>query len=223
MTDPARMTDEELLSAYYGAVDDARADHVFAELDRRFRNRLLLSLTVPGYNRAFVKLHRKPGVEQLAEELVSETLMRVAATRGRPSARWSSDRQAVSPWIHGILRNVVISHLRKKKLPVVSVSELHTDEGSTTSPLDSAAASGPAPDETLEHQALLDALRACVADLPDDLRQICEMIFDREMRQNEVADQLGLSAPTLTRRKQEVCERLRECLRRKGMADDLFC
>ncbi|MBI1917490.1 MAG: hypothetical protein HYS12_22555, partial [Planctomycetes bacterium] len=63
MTSYAAMSDEDLLTVYYQE-DEEKANEAFTEIDRRYRPRLILSLTVPGYNRRFIKLHRSPGVEQ---------------------------------------------------------------------------------------------------------------------------------------------------------------
>ena len=114
MTSYAAMSDEDLLTLYYQQ-DEAKANEAFAEIDRRYRPRLILSLTVPGYNRRFVKLHRAPGLEQKGEELAAEALFRVADTKGRPGARWNPTRRRVAPWIYGILHNVVVSHLRRQR------------------------------------------------------------------------------------------------------------
>src|ERR1051325_3142540 len=110
MTRYSAMSDEDLLTAYYQE-DEAAANEAFAELDRRYRPRLILSLTVPGYNRRFIKLGRIPGLEQKGEELAAEALFRVADTKGRPGARWDRTRKRVGPWIYGILHNLVVSYL----------------------------------------------------------------------------------------------------------------
>src|SRR5262249_28542370 len=115
MSSYAAMTDEDLLTLYYQEEDEGRANEAFAELDRRYRPRLILSLTAPGYNKRFVKLPRMPGLEQKGEELAAETLFKVAETRGRPSARWDPARRRVQPWLFGILRNVTVSYLRRQK------------------------------------------------------------------------------------------------------------
>lgn len=217
----AAMSDEELLTLYYEQEDADLADLGFLELDRRFRPRMLLSITSAGYNPKFVKLYNKPGLEHKAGELVNEALLKVADSKGRPSARWNAARQArVSPWIFGILRNVVISFLRKKRPDLLTDADVQTgEEGSPkASPLDSVAALD-SPDEALQHQALMAVLAECLQELPEQQREVCEMLFEQGLKQNEIAARLKVSAPTLTRLKQRACDALRECLKRKGVGD----
>ncbi len=222
MIDFAALSDEDLLTLYYEDEDDEVSDLAFTALDRRYRARMLLSVTIPGYNRTFVKLYNKPGLEYKAEELVGEALMKVADSRGRPSARWNRERQRVNPWIFGILHNVVISYLRKKRPDLLTDADVPAGEEDSPSPLEAIPTSQPTPDEALQHQALMKALRECFEELPEQLRQICEMLYEQGLRQAEIAARLKLSAPTLTRRKQEACERLRDCLRRKGVGQDVL-
>src|SRR5262245_8337216 len=224
MIDCASLSDEDLMLTYYTQEDEQLANAAFAELDRRFRPRMLLTLTVPGYNRKFVKLHRMPGLEQKGEELVNEALFKVADSKGRPTARWDPSRRKLAPWIFGILRNVVVSFLRLKRPKVRVDTDLRpedTDEG-TASPLDAAADPSAGPDEEMQNQALVTLLRECLDELPDELRRLCEMLYGQRMKQNEIAAVLNVSAPTLTRRKKEACDLLQRCLRRKGVDQEVF-
>ena len=68
--------------------------------------------------------------------------------------------------------------------------------------------------------AALRAPRKQPHELPDELRRLCELLFDEERKQTEIAVLLQLTTPTLTRRKQEMVARLRECLRRKGVLQE---
>jgi RNA polymerase sigma factor (sigma-70 family) len=215
----AELTDEELLMAYYEEGEEEKANEAFAELDRRYRTRLILSLTAPSYNRRFIKLHRMPGLEQKGEELAAEALFRVADTKGRPTARWDPARRKVAPWIFGILRNVVVSYLRRHQ-PDLKMETDYQKGGwkdEVSSALDATPDDSTTPEEELEHQGLATALRECVQELPGELRTVCELLFDRGLKQNEAAAALQVSAPTLTRRKQEAYDLLRRCLTRKGI------
>ncbi len=214
----AALSDEDLLTMYYEQEDEELADLAFTALDRRFRGRMLLSITVEGYNPKFVKLYNKPGLEHKADELINEALLKVADSRGRPSARWDRSRKRVNPWIFGILRNVVISYLRKKRPDLLTDADMQPagEDESTPSPLDTLAETD-TPEEASQHQALMQMLSECLADLPEQLRQVCELLYEQGLKQNEIAAKLKLSAPTLTRRKQEATALLRDCLRRKGV------
>jgi len=223
MTSYAAMTDEDQLTLYYHEGNERKANEAFAEIDRRFRPRLILSLTVPGYNRRFVKLHRSPGLEQRGEELAAEALFRVADTKGRLGARWNPTRRRVAPWIYGILHNVVVSHLRRQRREPRARADTYTSGRCPEVPaLDSLPDQSAGPEEVVQHQALLASLRECVQELPEQLRTLCELLFDKGMKQTEAAEVLQLTTPTLTRRKQEAYERLRRCLARKGAGAELL-
>ncbi len=211
------MTDEDLMRTYYDDADEAVAHAAFAELDQRYRARLILSVTAPGYNKGFIKLHRMPGLEQKGEDLVAEALVKAAESKGRPSARWDSGKP-FRPWLYGILHNVVASFLRRKPLNVRTEADFHsTDPDENAGALALTADPRGGPDEAVEQRFAREALRECREELPDELRRLCELLFDDERKQTEIAGILNLTTPTLTRRKQEMCSRLRECLRRKGV------
>jgi RNA polymerase sigma factor (sigma-70 family) len=221
MTDFSAQSDEDLMQTYYDADDDAVAHGAFAELDRRYRVRLILSVTAPGYNSRFIKLHRMPGLEQKGEDLVAEALVKVADSKGRPSARWDRTKP-LRPWLFGILHNVVASYLRRKPLSVRTEADIRPadDRGESADTLGLTPDPRGGPDEAVQHKHALEALRHCRAELPDELRRLCELLFDEERKQTEIAGIMKLTTPTLTRRKQEMCARLRECLRRKGVLQE---
>ncbi len=198
MNSYAAMTDEDLLTLYYEGENENKANEAFAELDRRYRPRLILSVTVPGYNRGFVKLQKMPGLEQKGEELAAETLFKVADTRGRPSARWDATRKRVHAWIFGIHHNVVVSFLRRRRPDVCLDTDFRQGsqlEGISTA-LDAAPDVAVGPEEALQNQTLLALLRECVQELPEPLRLLCDLLFEKGMKQNEVAVVLKMSTPT---------------------------
>jgi RNA polymerase sigma factor (sigma-70 family) len=223
MKEFAAMTDEDLMEAYYLRGEEGRAHQAFAELDRRYRAQMILSLTVPGYNRRSLKLPAMPGRQQKAEELVTLALFKAADTRGRPSAQWDRGRKPVHSWLFGILHNVVASHLRRAIPSVRADTDCSRHDGPEAPPdLEGHSAPGPEPAEAAQHRAVLAALRACLDELPEEPRHVCELLFGRGMKQTEVADLLNVSAPTLTRRKQEACGLLRRCLRWRGVNLDVL-
>src|SRR5262249_48873311 len=158
----------------------------------------------------------------VAEDLVTQALLKVAQTRGKPSVRWTPERGKVAGWLFGILRNTVLSHLRLKRVKMLTTADLPGGDDDTGSLIETTADPAPGPEESLQHQALVETLRGCFEELPAELRAVCELIYQRGLKQSEAAKELGLSQPTLTRRKQEACDLLRACLRRKGVADDVF-
>ena len=222
MNSYAAMTDEDLMMLYYQE-DEPITNEAFAEIDRRYRFRLILSVTAPNYNKRFLKLYKMPGMEQTGEELAAEALFKVADTRGRPAARWDPARKRVHAWIFGILRNVVVSYLRRQRPEVWTDTDFQqSDRNEGSSTVLETAATGVGPEEAVENEALMAALRECVRELPEQLRQLCELLFERGLKQTEAATELKMSTPTVTRRKQEVYDRLRRCMRRKGIVKEMF-
>jgi RNA polymerase sigma-70 factor (ECF subfamily) len=118
----------------------------------------------------------------------------------------------------------VVSFLRKRRPDERTDTDHHAGgrlEDAATA-LEAVADAGPGPEEETQNRALLALLRECVAELPEPLRALCELLHDRGMKQTEAAQVLGLTTPTLTRRKQEAYEQLRRCLRRKGVEEEVF-
>lgn len=223
MTTPDAQTDEDLMETYYRSPRREETDGVFAELERRYRTRLVLSLTLAGYNRGFVKLPRMPGRNELADEMATETLFKAAGTRGRPSARFHPDRKSFRAWLFGILHNVAVSHLRRRRLHLRSSTDVGLNAtGEQLAELEAIPANGPSPEDEVLHRAIVEATRACREELPAELRQLCELIFERCLKQTEVARVMNLTQPTLTRRKQEACKRLGDCLRRRCIPLDVL-
>ena len=141
----------------------------------------------------------------------------------RPNGSALASRSGPTVWMpHG--REHSVRYVRRRRRPDLR-NETDFRQGSrlpeATSALDAVPDSAVGPEEVLEHRALVAALRECVQELPEELRTLCELLFEQGMKQTEAATILQLSTPTLTRRKQEACELLRRCLARKGVTDTL--
>ncbi len=97
-------TDSALIEAFYHGEDDA-----LSVLSERLYPKL-----------RGLALSRIPRTEvgryQLAEDFVQETFIKVAATKDRPLSRWKQGKSTVTTWIGTILKNLIHSHLRTKKI-----------------------------------------------------------------------------------------------------------
>ena len=71
------------------------------------------------------------GRYQLAEDLVQETLLRVARTKDRSLTRWKIDKSSVSTWVGTILKNLICSYLRTQKNRIRVTSDLWSDSKDT--------------------------------------------------------------------------------------------
>ena len=89
------ITESTLIEAYYDGEESA-----FAALTERLYPSLkgLALSRIP---------HSEVGRYQLAEDLVQETLMRVARTKDRGLTRWQPGKSTVLTWVGTILKNLI--------------------------------------------------------------------------------------------------------------------
>jgi RNA polymerase sigma-70 factor (ECF subfamily) len=101
-----------------------------------------------------------------AEDLVSQTFVRLYQQR----LRLRPDT-TLSAWLFTTLTNLCHNHHRwKRRHPTVPLGGSSTDSTSADSPKQELAAEGPSPEQTLEHDETLAAVRAAIARLPHDLK-----------------------------------------------------
>jgi len=200
------MTDEELMSFYYGGDDLA-----FAELYRRFLPNLVTA--------AFRRLPRIAGRREAADELSAQALVRAALTRQSAAARWNPNKGLVRPWLLTILHHEVTSHLRRSA-PDRPASDIlgAGNEGEERQLEELLSADDLAPLEQLTQEELQASLRACIEELPEALRQVIVMLLDG-LRQTNIAEALGISDVTAMRYRRRAYGLLIECLRRKHVLD----
>lgn len=104
-----------------------------------------------------------------AEDLVAQTFVRLYQQRERlrPDTR-------LSAWLFTTLTNLCHNHHRwKRRHPTVALdAPVHEGDGAevAAAPGDRVAAGGLTPDESLEHDETLAAVRAAIARLPHDLK-----------------------------------------------------
>jgi RNA polymerase sigma factor (sigma-70 family) len=183
--DYSPMTDEDLMTRYYGGDDLA-----FAELHRRFMAPLRAA--------AFRRLPRMTGRREAADELSAQALVRAALTRDRPSAQWDQARGPLRPWLFTILHREVTSHLQRsgRELPTSDLLG-NEDSGEERRLEELLSADDLAPLERLMQEELQAALRACIEKLPEELRQVIVMLLDG-LRQTDIAEALAIRRPCAT-------------------------
>jgi RNA polymerase sigma-70 factor (ECF subfamily) len=129
---------------------------------------------VSGLVRAFVR--RRVGDIGWADDVVQECLVALHRARhtydpGRPFA----------PWLYAIAQNRLVDALRVQRR--LLLREMHPD-GQRAEP-------GQRPDQ--ERDALREDVRRWVADLPENQRQVIELLKFEELSVREVAAKLGMS------------------------------
>jgi RNA polymerase sigma-70 factor (ECF subfamily) len=115
---------------------------------------------------------------------------------------------AFSTWLHRLVVNTVLMHLRKRTLPLVSTETGPAPDGEATSSSVEIAAS----DLFLEGSIDRINLRRCVAQLPAGSRAIFVLHDIQGYQHNEIAEMLGRSEGVSKSQLHRARKRLRELL-----------
>jgi RNA polymerase sigma-70 factor (ECF subfamily) len=138
-----------------------------------------------------------------AEDLMQEVFLQLHRKIG--TFRGDS---AFSTWLHRMAINVVLMHLRKKGLAVVSL-----DESIQPAPYERPARSFGGPDPVLSGAIDRLALERAIGELPTGYREIF-VLHDREgLEHNEIASKLGCSVGNSKSQLHKARLKLREVLR----------
>jgi RNA polymerase sigma-70 factor, ECF subfamily len=192
--DLPRRTDEELMEAFSGG--DARAfEQLVARHGRSLYNFLLRSVRTP---------HR-------AEELLQEVMLRVVKSKRRyeRSAKFTT-------WVYTIARNLTVDESRRvrfrdhQSLDAPLRGRNGDDAGHTR--LARIAATQVPTDMAAEAPRLRRRLRAAIAQLPDDQREVFLMRQVSGMSFREIGDVVGAPENTVKSRMRYALEKLRQDL-----------
>jgi RNA polymerase sigma-70 factor (ECF subfamily) len=138
-----------------------------------------------------------------AEDLTQETFLllfrKIHTFRGE---------SAFSTWLHRLVVNTVLKHLRKRSLPVVSLETGPAPDGEATPPSVEIAAS----DLLLEGSIDRINLRRCVAQLPAGSHAIFVLHDIHGYQHREIAEMLGRSVGASESQLHKARKRLRELL-----------
>lgn len=115
---------------------------------------------------------------------------------------------AFSTWLHRLVVNIVLMHLRKKSLPAISIDTVPgADDDKTLPRLDIAT-----PDLLLEGSIDRLNLGRCIAQLPVGSREIFVLHDIQGYQHNEIAEMLGRSVGVSKSQLHKARKRLRELL-----------
>lgn len=144
-------------------------------------------------------LTRLTGSPELAEDLAQETLLRLV----RDSHSYRYPRPFL-PWLYAIARHLALNHYHSAyHRRVVLGAELPES-----------ASPEPDPAEWLERWERREGLRAALAELSFEQREVLSLRFGQELSTEETAAVLSIPAGTVKSRTFTALRRLRECLAR---------
>jgi RNA polymerase sigma-70 factor, ECF subfamily len=129
-----------------------------------------------------------------AEDLAQDALINV----WRRAARFDAERAAVSTWIFVIARNAWIDRLRREKVELAYRNGM--DE-----PFETEAA----PDEAVERGQTVAQIRAALAVLSAEQKQVVQLAFFEDKPHSEIAEVLALPLGTVKSRLRLALTKLR--------------
>jgi RNA polymerase sigma-70 factor (ECF subfamily) len=157
----------------------------FAQLTERYRKRLY-SLT-----RSMVATSAD------AEEVVQETFLSIYRALG--TLQIPQADSMLSAWIFRVGVNAALMHLRRhRRRPILHLEDLAHGAEERSSGL--WPSSSQRPDESLMHGELKDRLHQAMGALPDKYRLVLWLRDIEEQSNDEVAQTLGLTVPTVKAR-----------------------
>jgi RNA polymerase sigma-70 factor, ECF subfamily len=196
--DFAETSDEELLSRYR----DRRRAGDFAELVRRYSRDLSRYLT------------RYLGDATLAEDVLQETFLLVHAKCSLYREGWTA-----RAWLYTVAVNRAIDALRRLgKLRLVHLTA-SDESGEPESLVDFLASADPGPLERLQEQERQSWVRQSISQLPEPMRQVLVLTYDRELSYAEIAEVLGIPLGTVKSRLHGAISRLRKLATRQDLAE----
>lgn len=137
--------------------------------------------------------------EPAAEDLLQEVFLRVW-TR---ADQWTGEG-TVRAWLLAIATNLALNHLRSARrrrhrpLEVASASAGEEDEDFVPGWMLDASALGPVAAAELAEQE--QVFRRLISELPEDKREVMQMVYEEQLDIRQIAEQLGIPAGTVKSR-----------------------
>jgi len=183
---PLEMQSRASMSDLLSLIARERSEAAFGELFQRYASKLR------GY------MLRQGADAATAEELAQETLLVV----WRKAALYSAEKGSLSTWIFTIARNLRIDRLRKE----AAWQELPDNLSETL------ASDDQAPDEAASDRQREVRVRAVLAELSAEQRQVVEMAYIEGLSHSEISERLGLPLGTVKSRMRLAYQKVRTAL-----------
>lgn len=147
-------------------------------------------------------LTMRTGNREQAEEILQDVMLAAWENAANFEAR-----SKVKTWLLVIARNRAINAQRKKRVPVIELSQVFNLSGDDTGPMEAAV-----------KQDRRDSVREALANLPEMQREILVLTFYHQLTGPEIAEVLGISVGTVKSRLHRAKEMLKRLLNQQ---DDL--
>lgn len=183
--------------------DPAGADDILigrvAKRDKRALE-LLYDKHAPSALGLAIKMVRE---QSAAEEIVQEAFWRVWKRAGT----FNVGRGKFAPWFFGIVRNLAIDELRRRKAHANSSSFDLDEAGAELADIREDVA------ESALQRVTGAQVRAALTSLPDSQRSVIELAYFEGLTHQEISDKLGEPIGTIHTRARLALQKLREQLR----------
>ncbi|GAB5493767.1 MAG: sigma-70 family RNA polymerase sigma factor [Phototrophicaceae bacterium] len=137
---------------------------------------------------------------QLAEEVLQDVMLAVW-----DNAKNFEARSKVKTWLLVIARNRAINATRRKKLPLIDISQVFDLKSDDTSPM-----------EAVVRHETQDKVRTAIHKLPEGQREVLVLVFYHQLTGPEVAEVLDISEGTVKSRLHRAKENLKGLLAQDG-------
>lgn len=142
------------------------------------------------------------GDPSTAEEITQDVFMRVWERAGQ----YRADQAAVSTWLTSIARHRAIDQLRRQGVRVEAQSIAWADVAPQKEP------AAERPEQAVEQSIERQRVRAAVARLPEEQKQVLALAYFQGRSQAEIAEALGLPLGTVKTRIRLAMDKLRVSL-----------
>lgn len=181
----AEPTTARLMMEYVRAVAEHKDSESFEALFRHFGPRVKAYMLKLGADHA------------LAEELMQEAMVSV----WRKADRFDPAKAAVSTWIFTIARNLRIDAYRKASRPEPDPNDpSFVSEGEVPA------------DDRLMQSEVAERLRAIIATLPDEQRQMLQLSYFQDQSHSEISDTFDIPLGTVKSRLRLAMQKVRQAM-----------
>ena len=191
MTQPASLSDEELLLGYRERGDAS----LFSELVHRYEREL------------YSYLRRYLGDAEMAEDAFQAAFLQVHLKCGQYEAG-----RAVRPWLYTIATNQAIdAQRRSRRHRMVSLDRSGPKEGDDVGRLlDLLTSKEPIPTAQLSAAERAQWLHEAVEQLPEPLQEVIRLVYFQELKYREAAEVLEIPVGTVKSRMHAAVAKLNE-------------